>query len=677
MELVSLSLTNFRQFKEAEIDFANGGDGVTIIHGQNGSGKTTILKAFPWILYGNVKFDNGIQHLPNEGVMAQVDVNERVRVSGELVFTHEDEEFTARRWAEFRKEASGTLYGALEDSGIKLTVDNGTGQRDINNPETRLKQILPKRLSDLFFFDGEDIDELAALGNEKKIQEAIQNIMGLTILERSIRHLKTVENNFEDKMKQYGSEELQDLIAEKRSLLESIESHRQEITTKKKTAEQLEGEIADINAQLEEYEESRELQQKRERLENRRDEVEDRIEDINDETRSAISESAYLEFAMPAIRDTAEELDELRADGKIPSELSNEFVDRLLERGECICNRPLPADSGPYEAVENWKSDVTVEGMDQAAIRLIAHLEQIADSRSDLFDDLDDLIKTRSDLRNEVEELNESIDEIGSKLVGLETPQVEEDPSSLERRREEKKDELQEVRERIVRLEQKIEMKEEELDEMESDIDEAEEEQEQALTARRRWQAAQAVRKELEESFEELQSTVRKWSDKLVKQTFDDIARKELEAEITEAFKLVIRQQVGDEMIQMHKSTGERQIASLAFIGSLVSIARERYHADDETPYFTGGIYPVVMDSPFGALDKQHRRMVGRLMPKLADQVVVMATDSQWDGPVADEMSDHVGGEYWLDFDEGEGDNEYPLTDVHLDPPAIIGGESQ
>jgi len=677
MEIVSLSLTNFRQFRDARIDFSEGENGVTAIHGQNGSGKTTILSAFPWILYGDVKFDNGIEHLPNEGVMAQADVNERVRVHGELVFRHEDEEFTANRWVEFRKEAAGDLYGALEDSGIDLVARDGASQRKINNPETRLKQILPKRLSDLFFFDGEDIDDLAALGNEEKIQKAIQNIMGLTILERSIRHLKTVEDKFEDRMEAYGSNELQDLIGKKRSLLDEKESHEQEIETKDQTAEQLEAEIGDIDAQLEKFDASRDLQQERQRLENRRDELEDRIADINDEIRAEISGSAYLEFAMPAIRDTAETLDELRAAGSIPSELSNEFVDRLLERGRCLCDRPLEEDTAEYNAVENWKSDTTVDGMDQAAIRLIAHLEQIADSRSDLFDELDDLVATRSDLSDEVEELTESIDEIGSKLSELDTPDGEEDPASLERRRDEKQEKLLEVRERVVRLEEKIERKQAELDELQSDIDEAEEEAGQALTARRRWQAAQAVRKELEESFEELQLTVREWSDQLVKQTFDKIARKELEAEITEEFKLVIRQKVGGEMIQVYKSTGERQIASLAFIGSLVSIARERYHADDDTPYFTGGIYPVVMDSPFGALDKDHRRMVGRLMPKLADQVVVMATDSQWDGSVSDEMSDHVGEEYWLDFDEGESDDAYPLTEVRSEPVVVAGGESK
>jgi len=674
MEIQSLTLKNFRQFEDAHIEFARGDDGVTVIHGQNGSGKTTLLRAFPWILYGEVAFENGVEHLPNEGVMADASPNERVRVTGELTFNHEGTIYRAKRWTEFRKPEEDAVHGVVEDEGIELEADDGSGPREINNPETRLKQILPKRLRELFFFDGEDIDELAEMGNEDKIQEAIQNIMGLTILERSISHLEDVEKEFENEMEEYGSDELRELIDKKRNLQAKIEEHDQEIDTQEQNKEQLKGEIADIRANLEEFEESRELEQERTRLENEREKIEQRIDDINDEIRETISESAYLEFAMPAIRETAEELDDLRANGEIPSELTNEFVDRLLNQGECICKRPLEEGTEPYEAVESWKSSVTVEGIDQAAVRLIAHLEQISEGRSDLFNELNDLISTRSDLEDEVESLNESIDEIGSNLGELGEDRDHEEPAALERRRQEKEEELEEVKERIIRLEQRIEDKETEIEELEGRIDEAEEEQGQALTARRRKQAAAEVRKELEASFQELQSTVREWSDNLVKDTFGKIASKELEAEITDDFKLKIRQRVGDEMIEVNKSTGERQIASLAFIGSLVSIARQRYESDDDSPFFTGGIYPVVMDSPFGALDKSHRRQVGRLMPELADQVIVFATDSQWEGPVAEEMSPHISRQYWLNFDSGS-DGGYPATEIKREQIAVAEGE--
>jgi len=49
MELHRLRLVNFRQHADTELVF---GPGITGIFGPNGSGKTTILEAIAWALYG-------------------------------------------------------------------------------------------------------------------------------------------------------------------------------------------------------------------------------------------------------------------------------------------------------------------------------------------------------------------------------------------------------------------------------------------------------------------------------------------------------------------------------------------------------------------------------------------------------------------------------------------------
>ena len=48
MLLKSIKLENFRQFRNESIDFAQGegGKNVTIIIGENGTGKTTLLRHF-------------------------------------------------------------------------------------------------------------------------------------------------------------------------------------------------------------------------------------------------------------------------------------------------------------------------------------------------------------------------------------------------------------------------------------------------------------------------------------------------------------------------------------------------------------------------------------------------------------------------------------------------------
>src|SRR5206468_10560580 len=49
MQLLRLRLVNFRQHDDTELEF---GPGITGIIGPNGSGKTTILEAIAWALYG-------------------------------------------------------------------------------------------------------------------------------------------------------------------------------------------------------------------------------------------------------------------------------------------------------------------------------------------------------------------------------------------------------------------------------------------------------------------------------------------------------------------------------------------------------------------------------------------------------------------------------------------------
>lgn len=50
MRLKSLSLKNYRQYKESVIEF---GDGITGVVGLNGAGKSTLVEAIAWTLYGN------------------------------------------------------------------------------------------------------------------------------------------------------------------------------------------------------------------------------------------------------------------------------------------------------------------------------------------------------------------------------------------------------------------------------------------------------------------------------------------------------------------------------------------------------------------------------------------------------------------------------------------------
>ncbi len=668
MRLHRLHLTNFRQFRTGSITFAQGGDdNVTVIHGQNGSGKTTLRNALTWVLYGDVNFTLRPNHLGSQGAFAEVEPGNSVRVEVALEFEDEDIDYELARWVEYQKQSASDYQGEVIDEDLSLTFTKPDGTRGTrNNPQDSIEQILPQRLSSLFFFDGEYITQLSEKRSDDEIREAIQNIMGLKIIERSIDHLETVEARFEDELQNAASSELKSLMETRSELRSTKQDHEQALESAEETRDTLKSEIGDIKRKLEQIDDSAGLEEDRTELEDELDQVETRIEEINEEIEDTISTKGHLPFAMPAVEETAKDLDKLRDKGAIPSEVSNQFVDRLLDDEVCLCGRPLEPGTEPYTNVASYKSEAVTEGFDQAAIRIISHLTQLDSERDNYFETIDELLQQRSELRDSEQEIAEELSEISGKLEKIDVvdPETGETPAELEAAREKKADELEDAKADIVRHEIKIEELEAELKEINTQIDEARQDKQEAELARKRMRATESVRQQLESSFDQLQTRVRKWSNKLVDDTFAEIATKEYKAEITDEFELRIKDQIQDEYLEVEKSRGERQIASLTFIGSLVQIARERYESSSNSEHFSGGIYPIVMDSPFGALDSDHRRQVSAVIPRMAEQVVILVTDSQWRGPVANELGDRAGKQYRLAFDSGEGMDNYPRTTI-------------
>jgi DNA sulfur modification protein DndD len=667
MLLRSIYLQNFRQFRAESIEFGQGeGNQVTVIHGQNGSGKTTLKNAFTWALYGSVSFSLRPDKLASQGAFAEIDPGETASVEVRLEFDHEDATYELVRRADYQRQNETDFEGELVDESVELRYETADGDRGSRgNPRQAIEQILPERLSNLFFFDGEYITQLSDSKSQNQVRSAIRRIMGLTIIERAINHLDDVEKRFEAELQEHADLELSALLDDRSELREELEDTEAALEAAKNSRDELQREVSEIEEALEGIEDAADLQREREQLQKQLEKTKERIRETNEELEDELSKKANLVFAMPALEATAQELDQLRTDGKLPAEISNEFIENLVDRGECICGRPLEPDTDPHDAVLEHKSAVDGDGVDQAAIQILSTLRGVQADYDQYFDRMDTLLGQRADLRDRRTDLEERLDDISGELEGLDLDaETGETPAELEEARTTKLAEREATSEKIGKLEAEIEKIDDSIQSLTEQIEAARQEQGEAELARKRMQAAAEVRKQLETSFENLQKRVVNWSNDLVKETFSEIASKDYRAEITDEFELRIKDRLEGEYLEVEKSRGERQLASLTFIGSLVQIARERYESDADTEYFTGGIYPILMDSPYGALDDEHRRQVSNVIPRMAPQVVTLVTDSQWRGPVANELSETAGYQYRLEFDPGEGTDSYPRTRV-------------
>ena len=97
-------------------------------------------------------------------------------------------------------------------------------------------------------------------------------------------------------------------------------------------------------------------------------------------------------------------------------------------------------------------------------------------------------------------------------------------------------------------------------------------------------------------------------------------------------------------------SQGESQILSLCFIGGVIALAREYQAKQERLPGPDSSHFPLVMDSPFGSLGPNYRRQVADHITRLADQVIIMVTNTQWRGEVEQSFRGRVGKSYVLQY---------------------------
>lgn len=664
MKFDTLTLNNFRQYyggeKEQIIVFSKSKDkNITVIHGENGAGKTALLNSFLWLFYDKIILPDP-QKIVNERAIAEIEVGDEVEIRVQLKFEHDGRKYTVWRRNIVRKESEDDFTGELVDKDFHLEYIDVTGRTKVpGNPEETISQIIPSRLSNLFFFHGEDIDRMSKTENSREIQEAIRNIMGLEILERSIRHLDIVAKKFEMEMEKYGSEELKELIRNKKESQENLESLRKEFDNLTANLDALVEEKGEVDKKLKELKEAKERQERREKLESEVKSVQDSISEKNKEMRKLCGEKAYLVPISGLFIKIMDMIENKREKGEIPSYIKKQFVDDLLNKGLCICNRKLEKNTDPYRAVLGWREKAGLEGLDEAVTLISNNIKEIPQKREKFITELKNLMKKREDLCVRRGNLEEQISEIGQIFE-----KEREDIQELEKNRKRIDKDWDNTRVAIKIKESDIERIERKIKNIEKDIEEEREKEGKGRLAKERFIVCKRARGYIETLFQNFAKRVRDRIQTKVGDLYSEFINKPYWSEITDDYKLKIFKKIKEQKIPVGMSTGERQIASLAFIGGLVDIAREQYEEQKNAIYFKGGIYPIIMDSPFGNLDKNYRKEIGEGIPKLAEQVIVLVTSTQWGGEVEKAMKKRADREYHLEYyDPNKNPNvEYEYT---------------
>jgi DNA sulfur modification protein DndD len=185
------------------------------------------------------------------------------------------------------------------------------------------------------------------------------------------------------------------------------------------------------------------------------------------------------------------------------------------------------------------------------------------------------------------------------------------------------------------------------------------------ILAQRRIIATQDAIERLTEVKNRQEKQFRLQLEKRVQEIFSEISVTPYIPKITEKYELTLVENTTGIEAPVAASTGENQILSLSFIASIIDKVREWSEKKKIMMVPDSSTFPIVMDSPFGSLDANSRRHIAQTIPKLANQLVVLVTKTQWRVEVEEEIIDRIGKEYVLTYYSSKPDCEQDFMEVN------------
>lgn len=671
MRLISLRANNFRQFKgqTPEVVFSTPGDRpITVFFGTNGSGKTALLNAFTWTLYG--KTSRGFllsDHVVNNAALREAQPGEIVEAWVEIVFEHLGYKYVIRRTSSVRRGATEADVSPLGDPVTQLQFAGPDGQwKQESMVVDAIGRILPEDLHTYFFFDGERIERLVQPREEERadIANATKKLFSLEILERAIRHVTAAKKTLEDEYERVGDAQAVQLLEEKRGVEVSLASANDRFRELGRNIEGHRGVEEEIQGRLRTLRAAREIQERRDALLTDRNARALSLRQVTGEVSSLVSSRAYAVFVGAACKTYRDVIENMRQRGELPAGIKKQFVEDLLSRNQCICGRSLGHDDAvdAREVVEGWRNRAGLVDVEEKAIRMGGEVKQLELQTGQFWEQLDHYQERRRADRQELSQIETNLEKISHQLR---TSGVEE-LGQLEGRLVDTKNAIE--RDLLDQgscnaLIRQLQVK---LNELEGKIEKHQATEARQQLALRRLNAARDVIDRITESKRRFEAKFRVDLTKKVRALFDQISFTPYVPEITEEYALRLRESTGGMPLPVAASQGESQILSLCFIGGVIGLAREYQAKQERLPGPDSSHFPLVMDSPFGSLGPNYRRQVADHITRLADQVIIMATNTQWRGEVEQSFRGRIGKSYLLQYYS-------PKVDVTPEPVELGG----
>lgn len=649
MLLRKLTLKDFRQFKGTQtMEFSQKKENnITLVIAKTGVGKTTIEQAFTWCLYGETNFSD--KSLLCKSTAQEMKPTDEKTVSVILEFAHNNIEYKCTSEQIYRKDfASGVKSNARKCS---LEYKGKDGQQEFvkeTQIEGEINKILPKELSNYFFFDGERIGNMSkeiAKGKSKEFPAAVKSLLGLSAFESALNHLNgshnqnSVVKSYKKSYDTSGNDELKKLTEE----IQLLEIERDNAEVKIAKIDEIElpavqNEKERIINKQKEFSNGESLVNERKIYEENLTKAESLLQTNRKDFLKLFSERSYNFFAINLINEAVKSLSETDIkDAGIP-DIHKRTIDFLIKRGSCVCGTKIEKDSDVYNHLIEQLKYIPPQSLG-TSIRQFVNTANEKAKNADFYENFEDSYSRIRQSYDDVQNQNEEISRINEQLSGIDENGID----KLQRDLEHYSQKEQELNREKGRLEEVVSSHTFEISGKEQSKSRFTNIGETNRKISTYLAYANYIFEELQRQYRSEEANVRVQFEKAINTIFKEIYNGGFSLKIDEKYniKILVNDFNGyDEGVET--STAQSLSVILAFISAVIKMAREN---ESGNKLLVTEAYPLVMDAPLSAFDKTRIQTICDVLPQIAEQVIIFINDK--DGEIAEaNLKKQIGKKY-------------------------------
>ena len=381
MKIRSIELENFRQFYDRQEIFFSTDDtkNVTLIHAENGVGKTAFLNAILWCLFEKTteNFSNP-KNLLNDVAADEGEYTVSVRVEFE-----ED----GRVYSTLRLENRKTRVNKFEVSEI---ID-GNYNKIKTEPSVFINSVIPKDMAEYFFFQGEGVGSLAQDAGGGQIKRAIRDILGFKVAEEALSDLSKIKSGYRSELKKVDKANEISSIEDQVSKLErSLKVDKLDLEENEEVLERYSLDFTKADRELtnSNHEAVKLKHSQRKSIEEQIKRREQELRDALAKKTRLIRDYSYVAFAHDLSKQGLDFIDEEELKGKLPAPLNVQVVKDIVESAMCLCGAEIVPGTAAFDKIQELTKDASdpalLNRIHKARSQLTVVQDKARNAKSDL-----------------------------------------------------------------------------------------------------------------------------------------------------------------------------------------------------------------------------------------------------------------------------------------------------